>query len=496
VAMDERIELPCAVLPPESKGEACRVLGIDAKALEAIIDGTMGFLPDVGLVDEKTAEDRGVEFGDCTGVDGIAPVIPKLVRKHVEIEKERLAEVRGARIRIVDDLHGASMAVDALSDVLRRLIELRAPEIILRHQRGRLQRCFEELALARAGKPRGTIWKPYEALMPGPPVSLLCEAPLAIYAMRDPADVAEPRDCFVLPTGFLVQFPYASVVIAPSGKVGDFFPTCGLRAVGCTDDLKILFVSGGGRAADTGYFTPTPIVRDVIRQKWVTGKLPKGLPRYVAGTVADVKCAIVADLHRALGYHVSPDWFGDQCGCTTTSLDGAYAFDGGWFMIEAATGKRILDMRQLEYGVLSFTRRADGAWRFVATKEETGARVIDESGEVIAKPRHPVCAIDRAGERILSVSKKELVYETIGGNKPIARVDLAPLARKLAMPEDTDLWHLLLATFGVAERVPKTPKRVRAAFEAGYVTIDDGLTDAEIERAIFAAQKHPKLGAV
>ena len=449
------------------------MLGIDDEGLERIIDGALGFLPGVGLIEESAAEERGVEFGECTCVDGIAAHVPDLVQRYASVETKGLE---------------ADAGIGALADQLRRLLELRAPEIIIRHQRSRMQRRFEEL-----GKPYRTKWEPYEALMTGAPASPLCEAPLALFAKRDVEDVAEPCDCFVLATGFLVQYGYASVVLSKNGKVGDFFPTCGLRPVGCTDDLKILFVSGGGPSADTGYFTPTPVVRDVIRQKWLSGKPPKAVPRYVAGTIGDMKWAIVADLERALGYRMSPDWVGDQCGYTTTSVDGAYAYDGGWFVIEAATGKRVQDVREVARDVLSFTRRADGTWRFIVDGQER--HVVDETGKVIASPRHRVCAIDRVGERVLSVSKKELVYEAIGGDT-ITRVDLSPLARKLAMPEETPLWHLLLATFGVAERVPKSPKRVRAAFEAGYVMIGDALTDAEIDRAILAAQKHPRLGAL
>jgi len=459
--MAQRIELPCAVIPAGSKRAACRKLGIDAKALERIIDGSLGWLPGVGLVDESGAEARGVEFGDCTCVDGIAAHVPELVQRHASIETKGLE---------------ADVGITTLADQLRRLLELHAPEIILRHQRSRMQRRVEEL-----GKPHVAKWEPYEALMTGAPASPLCEPPLALFGPRQAVDATEPRDCFVLRAGFLVQYPYASVVVGDDGEVRDIFPTCGIRPVGCSDDMKILFVSGGGQASDSGYFAPTPIVRDVVRRRWVGGKLPKGLPRYVAGTIGDVKWAIVADLQRALGYRMSPDWIGDQCGFTTTSADGAYAYDGGWFVIEAATGKRVLDVRRLRKDVLSFARRADGAWRFVVDGRER--RVLDDKGKLVARARHRVCAIDRTAERILVVSKKELVYAAIEG-KTIKRIGLSSLSRRLAMPEDTPLWHHLLSTFGVAEHVPSTPKKVRAAFDAGLVMVSSDLRDDEIARAI------------
>src|SRR4029079_4387931 len=127
----------------------------------------------------------------------------------------------------------------------------------------RMQRRVEEL-----GKPHVAKWEPYEALMTGAPASPLCEPPLALFGPRQAVDATEPRDCFVLRAGFLVQYPYASVVVGDDGEVRDVFPTCGIRPGGCSDDMKILFVSGGGQASDSGYFAPTPIVRDVVRRRW------------------------------------------------------------------------------------------------------------------------------------------------------------------------------------------------------------------------------------
>jgi hypothetical protein len=493
----ERIELPCAVLLPASKAAACRALGIDEAALERILDGALAWTPEVGLVDESAALDRDLEFGDHTCVDGIAERIPELVLRHVPIEKERLAAVvGGARLRTIDDADAPYIALVTLAQQLRRLLELRAPEIIVRAQRSRVQRRFEQIVDARSGKPSVTAWQPYEELMTGEAASARCEPPRAIFADRSAEDPAKPRDCFVLGSGFLVLYPFASIVLGAGGEVRDVFETCGLRPVGCSD-TKILFVAGGGPTADTGYFSPTPVVRDVAKRRWVTGKVPKGLPRYVAGTIGDVKWAIVADLERARGYRISPDWVGDQCGFTVASLDGAYAYDGGNFMIEIATGKRVLDMRQLGHDVLSFTRRPDGAWRFVGvpapqTDDEAPGppRVVDVDAAVIAQPAHPVCALDPSGERILSVSKKELVFASVEG-ETLARFDLAGLARGLALPKNTPLWRDLLATHGVAERVTGTVASVRAALERGYA--DDGVTDAEIARAISTASKRVKL---
>ncbi|HEY2366642.1 MAG TPA: hypothetical protein VGH87_09660, partial [Polyangiaceae bacterium] len=147
---DERIELPCAVIHPASKQAAARVLDIDEASLEHVIDGTKAWVPDVGLLEEEAALDRGFEFGDFTNVDGIAARVPELVQRHVPIEKQRLERVRGARVDTVDATYGPYMAIVTLAEQLRRLLELRAPEIIVRHQRTRLQRRFEALVAARS----------------------------------------------------------------------------------------------------------------------------------------------------------------------------------------------------------------------------------------------------------------------------------------------------------------------------------------------------------
>jgi hypothetical protein len=492
--LGDRLEMPCAIVHPAAKPAVARALGIDANALEQILEGTTGFLPEIGLVDRDAALDRGIEFGECTCVDGIAAHVPDLVLRHVPIERELAIAVRdGAPFTTpIEDADGIQVEIvylklNHLAQQLHRLLELRAPEIILLDVRARVQRAFEQLVAARTGTSKPLAWETYDKLMPGPPSSPLCEAPLGLFADTLADDVTEPRDCFVVPNGFLILYAYASVVLGPEGEVRDVFPTCGLRPVG-SDGKRILFVSGGGPAARSGYFTPTPIVRDIEKREWVIGALPEGLPKFVAGTIGDVKWAIVADLEQARGYRIAPDWLGDQCGCTTTSLDGRYAYDSGWFVVEAATGKRVLDMRRFEHAVLSFTRRGDGAWRFVA---EEGL-VVDETGKPIVKALHPVCALDAPGNRLLAVTTDELVLTDIESGEARARFDLRPLAPGLALPSDSDLWRALLATFGIAANITGTAKSVRAAMDAGLVMYD-AITDKALARAIATARKRPNL---
>jgi hypothetical protein len=180
------------------------------------------------------------------------------------------------------------------------------------------------------------VWKPYDELMTGCPPDGRCHPPRPFAAFVDGNPTAL-RDCAAVADGYLLMFDFASVVVASDGAVLDAFPTAGLRPVGSIRGL-ILFVAGGGPTSWTGYFGPAPVVRDVANRRWVEGELRRGLPRYVAGTVGDVKWSIVCDLRERLGYRISPRWLGDQCGGTFTCVDNRYAHDSADFVVECATG--------------------------------------------------------------------------------------------------------------------------------------------------------------
>jgi hypothetical protein len=334
---------------------------------------------------------------------------------------------------------------------------------------------------------------------------------MALYAAREPEGIGTPRDGLMLQSGCLLMFPYLSLVVGSDGEIRDAFPTSGLRPVG-SSETAILFVQGGGRASSTGYFTPTPVVRDIVHRRWVVGGIPPGLPRYVAGTIGDVKWAIVADLERAVGYRVSPGWPSDQCGGTMTSLDGRHAFDGGPFVVDAATRRPVVDARALDGDVLSFVQREDGAWRFLMLsvgvdedKEEveggetaTAPRVVDEAGrEVGTFP--DALSLSRHGRRILCASADEASILTVDSAELAWRADLRPLAQLFAMPENTanaELWRNLLATFGVAEWIAKqTPETIRSALRDPYLD-GENLDDATLRAVIQTARRQPKLSAI
>jgi hypothetical protein len=520
-AAGERLELACAVVHPASRPALARVLGVTGEQLDDILAGGHALVartdgPGFDVLAEQALWDShpDLDFEACTLADGVASFAPELMLRHVPIDPQRIAVLHGQRLPPpIDDIDALYLDLFTYDKHLRRMQELNAPGILLRNAKARLQQTLDALVDLRSGKPAPDRWEPYSRLMTGSPASALCEAPIAMFADTSSTQTCRPRDCFVLRRGFLVMFDFASVVIGHDGVVLDVFPTCALRPVG-SSERHILLVTGGGRASSSGYFSPTPVVRDIAGHGWVIGELPERLPRYVAGTIGDVKWAIVADLQRALGYRISPGWPGDQCGGTTTSVDGLHAYDSGHFVVDAATGRRILDMRFFGLEVQSFGRRPDGAWRFIGVPFESdeeeeedehnedryAPRLVDEHENPIYALPHPVAALSEDSQTVLCVSTDELVLIDLDSGERRVEIDLRPLAAALALPaaaaQSSALWGNLLATFGVAEHVSReTPETLRAALAAGYLDIDD-VTDAELKAAISAAAAHAKISSV
>lgn len=479
----DRLALPCAVVHPACVPAIAGALGLALHEVEAVLATERAWTPATGLLDEggwwEVLPDA--DYGAATGADGFAAHVPDLVLRHVPIEPERPA-ARGVErlVEPIDDVDVAYAEILRAVATLDRLLELRAPEILVRVARVGVQLAFDALVRVRSGGEPLDPWEPYAALMTGPPASPACAEPPTWAADRDRDDDGGVRDCFVLRSGFLVQFLYASVVLDRDGAVRDVFPTRGLRPVG-DSPTALLLVSGGGPTASTGYFSPTPIVRDLERRAWVTGDVPRDLPRYVAGTIGDAKWAIVADLHRAVGYRITPRLLSDQCGMTLTSRDGAHAYDHAGFVVEAATGRRVLDLRHLgDEEVVSFVRRPDGAWRLVVRPGEDrepeedadgddvppadpGLRVVDADGAVLCALPHGTGALAPDGRTVASASPDELALLDADTGERVLTLDLAPLARLVAAPADGDreLWRDLLAVWG-------TPAAV-AGLDAGAV---------------------------
>lgn len=442
------IDLHCAVVPPEKKQALAEKLRLSAEALEQVLSGRAAFVRDQVGVTKLIAEEDFREiypdrsFGDHTCADGVASHAPDLVIRQLVLPPERARLLEATPLDPpIDEIDVAYLGIVMRAQYLERLIELGAPEILLRNTRVIIQHAFEEVVSLSEGKPR-ELWEPYTELMTGAPSSTLCAEPPDWFTATE-ADPTIPLDCFALRDGFLVMFPLTSVVIDSKGAVRDVFPTKGLRPVGDTE-TAILFVGGGGPTSATGYFDPAPVVRDLATKSWVVGPRPSGLPRYVAGAIGDVKWAIVADLDRGMGYRISPNLPGDQCGGTTTSVDGVHAFDSGHFVLEASTGRPVLDVRHLFHEVRSFVRRDDGAWRFLGFNLEDEGEdedeepqappliVFDQTGTLLRDIPFSAAALTRDGRTVVCASTDELVLIDADSGDRREAIDLRPLRVHLA----------------------------------------------------------------
>jgi hypothetical protein len=498
----ERLELPCAVVHPACRAALRRALGLEAAQIEGVLFGGLALVQGEGGTLSAVTEaefyalDPEGDFDRFTCADAFALHAPGLTLEHVPIEPERAAKVRAERlVRPFDEVDACYVDLLEHGGRLSRLLELGAPGILVRTAKAKLQQAFEGLVAARSGVPGPERWSGYELLMTGAPASPECQTPWSIFALRGPLDPGVPRDCFVLRSGLLVMFLWGSVVVGVDGELRDWFATCGLRPVG-DDAASILFVSGGGPASGSRHFSPTPVVRDLRARRWVTGALPPGLPGYAAGTIADMRWAIVADLRRALGFHISPGSMSDQSGGAMTSVDNAYAYDGGPFVIEVASGRRVLDMRALVGEIVSFARCGDGAFRFIMApsdeedeeaegddraedSDEAGAdgeaeggdeagangeagadgeagggdeassevqggdeaglrplRIVDENGSVLCElpAGATAAALSPDGACVLWASPEELALVEIESGRRRLGFDLRPLAPTLALP--------------------------------------------------------------
>ena len=500
----DRIELPCAVVHPASFPALAAALGLTTEQLAAVVRCERALI-DGEIVDEQTAYERGhdVDFGAHTGADALVDRAPEWLIRHVPAEPSRAAAAGGAWLEPpIDAVDVAYIDLTAAASRLRRLVELNAPEILCRMAKHNLQAVFESLVELRACGADRVVWQPFQELMTGTPPGPGAEPPMLLLACKDASDLDVPRDARVLRDGFLVMFPFASVVIGPDGEIRDVFPTCDLRPVG-DDGASILLLSGGGPTAMTGYFTPSAIVRDVVHRRWHTGAVPASLPRFVAGAIGDVKWAIVADLEQSRGYRLSPHTMSDQCGGTFNSADGRHAFDGGHFVVEAATGRPVFDARGLTgLELRSFAQRADGTWRFVVVafdedEEPLGVRVVDGHGATVRDiPEDTVAVLAPGGEQLLLCTRAELQLVDLDTGEQRRRLDLTPLAGALALPEDTELWRDLLVAYGIAEPIADEPLASLRAARARACWNDDTATDEDYAKIVEQARAHPKLSQI
>ena len=308
-------------------------------------------------------------------------------------------------------------------------------------------------------------------------------------------------DAAWLGEGLAVFWPYATVVFDLDGAIRDAFPSRGLRAVGA-DERYAAFVCGGGGAANSGYFGAQVFVRDTRARAWLPPgtPIPETLPRFVAGTIGDVKWAVVIDTREGLGYRTSPGASGDQCGETFNSACGRYVWDRGRFVLEAATGQAVLDASPLEGKLVGFAKTETG-WRFLMQDEtednddqdedEPRARLHlkDQTNAVVRTldANALSCALSADGVRLVEVTSSALrISEADSGRVDVA-FDLSELRRALELPSHEDeLWQQLAAAFGTAAQLAAcNVEEVRQALAALWRSGE--LEDADLSQAIAAA---------
>lgn len=482
-----KLELPCAVLLPGAVDEAARRLGLSAVDVTAIALGSRA-LVDGELLDEVQFWTRHPDrdFDDHTGGRALPA---DLTVRAIEVPRDPGS-------RLTPPITAADVTAAEIHAIARRLASLErlgAPGILLSNERSLLQ-----AACLSSGAP---TWQSLDELVTGrPPARGAVGAPEPTFAM--PSDVAlgevdatAPLDAAFLPDGFLVQCQFASVVLGTDGGVRDVFPTCGLRLVGA-DPAALLLVCGGGPTASSGYIGGEAYVREIAEHHWRTGAVPATLPRHVAGTIGDVKWAVVLDVAAPRGYRMSPGFPGDQRSETFNSACGRYAWDAYQFVREAATGEAVLDARDVRGRLVGFARAADG-WRFLvwadAKAPAPALRILDERGMELRRFEDTAgaWAMSPDGARVLHATRAALQVFDLAAGTPAPVFALAPLLAALALPEDTEPWRQLAACFAVPAAVATaTLEELRAALRG---IGGDAPSDEDLARAITTAATLPPL---
>jgi hypothetical protein len=302
--------------------------------------------------------------------------------------------------------------------------------------------------------------------------------------------------------GVVVAWQYLTIVFALDGAIRDTFPTCGLRVVG-SDERHVSLVCGGGSVTSSGHFGGEVHVRDTVEHRWLPRgeALPSSLPRFVAGTLGDVRWAVVIDVKEGVGYRTSPLYQDDQCGETFTSACGRFVWDRGRFVLEVATGAAVLDADRLTGVFLGFAKTEVG-WRFlmISEPEDDAAprhvQLVDEIGAVVrdlgALENRHAFALSPDGRRLVHARTGELrVCDADSGEG--AGFELASLTPALRLPNTSGLWQRLAAAFGAPSLlVTQTPAQLREAV-AGSYDDDDDVTAEALIAAIAEAKRCPRL---
>ncbi|MGE0400544.1 MAG: hypothetical protein AB7T06_27795 [Kofleriaceae bacterium] len=490
-----KVGLPYPVLLVSAREEAARRLGVSVADVISIAYGRHAYR-DGELFDADTFRKAfpDDEFEAFTAAQAFPA---ELMVKELDVQRDPSQ-------RLEPPISAADVAaVDAVARAayVARLTELDAPGIILREARSQLQQASE------TGE-RHARWEPVAELVTGnAPASGAAGEPRAAYALpfSDESFETAPRDCAFVGSGFLLQYRYASLVIGLEGEIRDVFPTCASRAVG-SDARHVLLVTGGGGASDSGYFDGEAYVRDVAEHRWLVDEIPQSLPRFIAGTIGDMKWAVVVDVVAGVGYRTAPHTAGDQCGGTFNSACTRYVWDGARFVLEAATGEPVLDARAISGTLVSFAKTATG-WRFIVLadadrdpyeedEKPSQLRIVDESGACIRELGEfdyaTAVALSADGTRMLHATMDNLrIVDADTGRLVGPAIDLRPLHTALALPNENDLWRRLTASVAIPSAVARmSVEQARDAIEA---TWSDTPEDAEISAVLAEAASAPEL---
>ncbi len=512
-----RLELPCPILLRSSYPEVGRRLGLSPDDIERVLWGSRALRD--GRVFDVTAFANAYPddlFDDFTGDDCFPD---DLLVRSFEVPRDP-ATLLTPPITEFD-----RAAADAWVAIRRhrKLAELNAPGLLLAPERSNLRQACD------AEKDAETPWQPMSELMTGAPAKpgAAGEAHPMFGVPFGEVDPTVPGDAAWLPDGLVVFWPYVTIVFGFDGRIRDVFASRGLRAIG--GDARFLgLVCGGGGVASSGYFGAEVFVRDLEKHEWLTrgSPIPASIPRYVAGTIGDVKWAVVVDTLEGIGYRTSPRASGDQCGETFNSACGRYAWDRGRFVLEAATGKAVLDVDRLEGQLLGFAHaeRPDsrgagpdqpdsrgagpdqpdsrGAgperWRFLMLAEPGDdelpedvepppslIRLVDETGAVLRTLERATvaCALSADASQLVEVAPHSLTVTDCDSGRRLRQLDLSTLTAALELPRRGALWQNLAAAFGVPSRLPRERAAVRAALDRMWDSFDDKALAGAITQA-------------
>jgi hypothetical protein len=489
-----RFGLPCPVLLRGSYPAAADHVGISAVDVERIVSESAALRDGKVLTASEFFEAFPDDsFDEFTG-ERLFP--ESLSIRFIDVPRDPAQPFTPP----ITDADRAAHEVWASSSRLRSLQALNAPSILLQGAKNSLQIACEALCSGRLEE----RWLPLSSLMTGAPAEPHAAGPPdALFALRGgpESDETTPGDAAIVAGGVVVAWHYLTIVFALDGTIRDVFPTCDLRVVG-SDARYLALVCGGGSVANSGHFGGEVHVRDTVEHGWLPRgeALPSSLPRFVAGTLGDVRWAVVIDVTEGVGYRTSPLYQDDQCGETFSSGCGRFVWDRGRFVLEAATGDAVLDVDRLTGVFLGFAKTEEG-WRFlmISDPEDDAApgrvQLVDETGAVVRdlgalEARHAF-ALSPDGRRLVHARTGELrVCDADSGVG--ASFDLSSLAPALRLPNTSGLWQRLAAAHGAPSLlITQAPAQLRETLPASY----DGeeVTAEALADAIDEATRCPRL---